>query len=455
LNEVITPGEKVGSIIFEQIKDNADVVYAVYNERQVQFSPCIEVGDSTYYPVSDCPLSTPGKPRDYGTVDDLWSDIVAFLKEHLDLIDERYYNVLAAFILASWRSEDFTVAVYIFFLGPPASGKTRGLECLHRLCFRGIMSSNATPASIFHIMEDFHPTLILDETELYKTQHDIKSILNAGYRRGEKAIRTKQGKLVDGQPSVLMYDTFGFKAFAGIEELPPTLFSRCIHIPMQKATRPIKLIIDEEKADELRSKLLAYRFNNLGKPLPEPNLTSFTDGRVAEIMTPLLQVAPNDDVNKSLHSLAMHICGSRDVEEKTSIEARVLLAFLRSKKHMREGRVSTRSVTGEFNRGLPEKEGVSTSFIGRKLKALGLQNARMPSSKAGYYWNEDLISRLKKRYMLEPVSIHPHPSNGSEASNHLPNQLDHSNSEGSEGSEGSKSIVEWFLRVLRNPLRSK
>jgi hypothetical protein len=58
-------------------------------------------------------------------------------------------------------------------------------------------------------MHTWRPTLLIDESELYRTEGEaateVRAILNSGYRRGQYAIRgSKDGK----KPK--LYNVFGF-----------------------------------------------------------------------------------------------------------------------------------------------------------------------------------------------------------------------------------------------------
>ena len=66
------------------------------------------------------------------------------------------YDILTSWIIASWVPECWKVVPYIFFYGPINSGKTRGLEILTTLSYRGLLSSNITTASLYRASEAWH-----------------------------------------------------------------------------------------------------------------------------------------------------------------------------------------------------------------------------------------------------------------------------------------------------------
>ena len=406
--KVSTPGMVFNDVMFEQV-DNG--TFVVYDRREQKFQVTNEAWHTyerngiEYFPLSRLPWPVAHIPKLYESEEQLYNEIRDFFVAHLDVANELLFDVYTSFVMASWRPEDFTVAPYLFFLGPLASGKTRALECFHRLCYRSIMAASMSAASLFRALEAWHPTLLLDETEIYRRESmiEVLALLNTGYRKGQYTIRIE--KIEEGVPQVAMFDTFGFKVLAGTEELAATLQSRCIVTTMSKAVREINLFIDEEKAEYLRNKLLMYRFQNLGKKLNGSMLqrlkvdNNLRNARVVELFISLLQVSPSEEVKQRLFACMKRISQSRFDEEQASIEARVFDAILKCEDNVEFGKVSTRSITEAFNEGLSEKEQVSSRFIGRKVAALGFEKCKLSrGGLAGFYWNRDLIERLRKRY---------------------------------------------------------
>jgi len=240
----------------------------------------------------------------------------------------------------------------------------------------------------------------LDETEIYNRESmiEVLALLNSGYRKGQYAIRIE--KIEQGTPQIAMFDTFGFKVLAGTEELAATLQSRCIITTMSKAIKPINLFIDEERAQELRNKLLMYRFKNLGKTTENIELNCpFQNARVIELFISLLQVAPTEEIKQRLLTCMKQITQSRLEEEQASIEARIFDAVLKCENKLEDGKITTQAVADAFNDGLSEKEKATSRFIGRKLRALGFEKCRVGNKgQAGFFWDNKLVERLKMRY---------------------------------------------------------
>jgi len=438
---VSTPGQVLSDgTVFEQtdneryqIYDRTDEKFIVPKDNQDPWSVW-QNNNTTYFPLEKLPWNPAPCAYNYKDEETLFNEIKAFFEDHLDISNEEMFDVYAAFTLASWRLEDFDVVPYLFFLGPLASGKTRALECFSRLCYRAIMATSMTSASLFRALEAWHPTVILDETEIYNREGmaEIIALLNAGYRRGQCAWRV--GKVASGRLELQNFDVFGFKVLAGTQLLRATLSSRSIITSMSKNVRSVRLFIDENKARDLRGQLLRYRFQNLGKPLPEIDFSTFKDCRVAELFVSLLHVAPTEEIRERLREHAYSLVKSRMEEDLVSLEARIFDAILKVEDLVNEGRISTQAITDRFNEELPEKEQMKSMWIGRRVRALGFEKARMPDGKAGFYWDLTRVERLKLRYCPTPEM----PSIPSEPSKLTLMDVQHQ----FEGTEASEDIPE-------------
>jgi hypothetical protein len=405
--------------IFEQVQGANSYHFIVWNRIDEKFNMHPKyvwenyVHDGVrYVPLPRLPWPSVSGFNLFDSEEHLFNDIRQYFIDHLDVSNDFFYDVYAAFVLASWRPEDFKVVPYLFFLGPLSSGKTRALECLQRLCYRAILAASMSAASLFRALEAWHPTLFLDESEIYnrKEMVEVLALLNSGYRKGQYAIRIEKAK--EGNPEIGMFDTFGFKGIAGTEELAATLQSRCIITPMSRAVRPINLFVDEEKAQQLRNTLLYYRFRNLGKTVDSDvsRLVKengyFHNSRVIELFISLIQVAPTSAVKQRLVQCMKQITQSRLDEEQASVEARVFDAFLKCESQVENGKLGTQAITEAFNEDLPEKDKGTSRFIGRKVASLGFEKCRVGSrGQNGFFWDIKLIDRLQLRYYPKTTSV--------------------------------------------------
>jgi len=172
-----------------------------------------------------------GKPLHYD--EELYLEVREFIEQHLDLVEDAEYDILTAKVFESWMIWKFKSVGYIFFVGPPRSGKTRGLETLSTLCYNPKMAAYMTTAAIYRILNAEWSTLFLDEIQQYLDveKATFMAVLNAGQRRGSNAIILVQK---DGEWIPQDFDVFGSKFMASTEDTAKALATRCIIIAMIK-----------------------------------------------------------------------------------------------------------------------------------------------------------------------------------------------------------------------------
>jgi hypothetical protein len=381
-------GEDLESKVCEQISNNEFIVYdktsgQTTNERTVdEFKPYEKI---IWKPVD--------KATDYKSEQELWSEVKRFIYEHMDVSEG--YDVLTAWVLMSWVPERWKAVPYLFFFGPKGSGKSRALEILGAIGFRPFLTGSASLAAIFRLIQMWHVTLFLDETEIYmkKDYRDVQNLLNTGYRRGWPTVRVEEDR--EGERIPVQFDTFGPKALAGTKELLDTLKSRCVVFGMSKAIRDIRDEIDEEWAQSLREKLLMYRFSILTKKeLPEkPKLFK---GRLRELFDPLIIVAPLAEKNPIIQQ-AKKIEGDLKEEEEMSLDAIVFKAIMKVYQETQEEKLLISDISKIVNEKLEVDEMVTNITVGMTAKRLGFQKCLKGGARA-IRWNKELAERLIMRY---------------------------------------------------------
>ena len=399
-----SPGFFRDGTIFEQITD-----MKYLHGKDFEESSVFRLDDLVYQPLLRCPWTLASKAIKYSSSHELWNEVRQYIYEHLFLPNKELYDVLTGWILATWIQELWTVVPYLFFYGPVASGKTRGLEVLQRLCYRGILASNISTAALFRASEEWHPTLLLDETEIYNkdTKREIIGLLNSGYRRGQYAIRVKQTQ----QGSELeAFDVFGFKALAGTKGLAQALESRSIMIRMIKSRRRVNRIIDEKSGLDLRSKLLGWRLYTLtsGEPSELFELFSegipsldFANGRLSELFTCLLAVS--NEGHENIMKYAHKLYEMRSFEEKASEEAEIVEILIKKSLIDEKSFVLTKDLTEEFNSSRSEREKWKTSSVGWLIRRLGFNKIHTKRGN-GWHIDEDRLKYLGEIYGIEPPS---------------------------------------------------
>ena len=257
---------------WEQIQRNGDPEYVFYRPpTEIMKTEALsydafhivtdEKFSTHYHPMKTSFWPLCGEPEDPGL--SLWDDVKSYIFSHVDFSDPRLYDVKTAWIMMTWIPESFNVAPYWRYIGTKNTGKTRALEVDQQLSYRGTLSPSVTEAALYRLIEKYHITYLLDETEIYNNEQKqaTQHVLNAGYRRGQLVLRCEKAE--NGEIIVVGYNPFGPKALGGTKILKDTLESRCIPVVMEKNIRKVNFVLNLAEAKKLRSRLLLWRFRRL------------------------------------------------------------------------------------------------------------------------------------------------------------------------------------------------
>ena len=262
---------------------------------------------------------------------ELFQEIKSFLRDHIDFSDDRHYDLLACYLLVSQRIREFNTVPYLFYLGPPASGKSTAMNTCTSLVDRAIRTCSLTPATLFRIVDKQKPPLLgIDESEIIndsKSAADFIALLNAGYERGTPAYRLEQVK--DGAWEVREFDVFGCKMVAGTKNFRfDTVMSRCIVVNMERRSRKVRFTLDKDRAEQIKGEMNSYaeRWSNNTTAksfVPE----EWGSDRVAQLFQPLFEVAPTKEVEEILRSLATDLAKRRALEDQSGHKSMIIKAF--------------------------------------------------------------------------------------------------------------------------------
>lgn len=187
-----------------------------------------------------------------GSIVELWDKIVSYLKDNCELPDSKLYDVLTAWLFASYVPEVWNMYPYLYLYGISGTGKTRLLFTLKDISYKGIVASNITSASLFRTVSKEMMTLFIDEYQPFVKGNpvltDINQILDCGYKKGGQVIRTVS---VNNQFVTQSFNVCGFKALDSTEMIPNALLSRSIFIRMSKAFQ----FYSQEKDEDTISKI--------------------------------------------------------------------------------------------------------------------------------------------------------------------------------------------------------
>jgi hypothetical protein len=186
----------------------------------------------------------------------------------------------------------FQIAPRLAVLSPVRGcGKSKLLLLLEKLVANPERHDNATAASLYRIIEQNTPTLLLDEGDNLGLKIDrvMRSVLNSGHLKGGKITR-----VIRNQPR--SFDTFGPAAIGAIGTLTLPLLHRAIVILLHRTLRD-----DLKTMEMMQSPEETRRFEGLRREAVtwaqrvqfdfDPKLPKILRGRIADNWRPLIAIA--------------------------------------------------------------------------------------------------------------------------------------------------------------------
>lgn len=302
---------------------------------------------------NECVL-LPSMPVEYGLKDELLADIQAFLHRYVDL-SPLFEQIAAHYILLTWAYDAFGEVPYLRLRGEYGTGKTRGLLAIGSLCYRPFFASGASTTSpIFHTLNSFGGTLVLDEADLpySDARADLVKILNNGTVRGMPVLRTVVNRHKEFNPAA--FKVFGPKLIAMRESFKDAaLESR--FLTEETGMRPLRSDIPIQlppalkiEALELRNRLLHFRFCEYARIKSDTSaLVKGIEPRLNQTALSLLSViddlALRAEVQTWLVSQNERTIADRRATPEAGVVAALMAAFLASdKRHVLLGAITDR-----------------------------------------------------------------------------------------------------------------
>jgi hypothetical protein len=214
------------------------------------------------------------------------------LQEYIDLKPHEYIAA-ALWVLHTQVFERFMVSPRLAFTSPvPGCGKTTALAVIEQLAYRPQRMDNATPAVIYHLIDQHHGgTLLVDEADNLGLRENgiMRAIMNSGHRKGGNIRR-----VIKGAPKA--FSTFAPLAIAAIGSLPMPLMRRSIIVHMEKAVGGTLKRFDINDSETMRRVNIVYGFirrwaGDKPKLDLDPDLPTDLKNRVADNWRPLISVA--------------------------------------------------------------------------------------------------------------------------------------------------------------------
>jgi hypothetical protein len=355
----------------------------------------------------------PSGPEEYGSEAELLAEIRGFIHRYVDL-SPSFERLASCYVLFTWLYDAMNELPYLRIRGDYGSGKTRFLLTAGSLCYKPVFASGASTVSpIFHILDAFRGTLIIDEGDFRWSDEraEIVKILNNGNVRGLPVLRAEATPSGEFNPRA--FQVFGPKIVAtrGIYQ-DRALESRFIteEAGARKLRDDIPINLPpayKGEALRLRNKLLLYRFRNLGKVSAATALFDPTiEPRLNQIFIPLASVVSDPGIRAELRERAREYHRELVADRGMDVEAQVLEII---RELQNRSRLSVNDITASFAKrfGSEHERPITNKWIGFVIRRrLNLKTHKSHGTFVIPFEEGPKLERLYERYGL----IERHPS---------------------------------------------
>ncbi len=406
------------AILYEQIYRDGQSCFVGFNSEtgETEITHSVELRHEIVFPLDgeDVELGAvrlPTNVEEYGTTMTRLAAIEDHIYKYLDVSD-KYRKFAAYYVLLSWLFDRFHTIPYLRALGDTGCGKSRFLDVIGGLCYKPISASGCvTPAPIYRMLRRWGGTLVLDEADISHSDeyNEVVTILNCGFEKGRPVIRATR----DNPDKVQILPVYSPKVFATRRRFKDSaLEARCLTEVMIETDRddiaPVlgKDFFDEQ--DELRNKLLLFRFRNYFETDPEVRTSldlSGVEPRLKQVSDAFASLFVNEaevlaSYREFILSHQREIIEQRAVSEDGRVVQTLFELFERDKSVIAtiRGQQATSLTPGS----IAEVIGSTPQAVGQRLKNLGLETFAMKrDGKVRRYllYDESRFRKLRKRYI--------------------------------------------------------
>ena len=188
----------------------------------------------------------------------IYDKLLVVLKKYCDLRQD-HYSLVALWIIGTFMHDKFSAYPYLYFNAMRGSGKSRLMQLISRLCWKGKVCVNMSESVLFRTAA--LRTLCIDEFEgaVSKEKATLMELLNAAYKKGNSVERAIKRKGIEGEKwEIESYNVYCPICIANISGMDNVLSDRCITLILEKsALKSITRMIEEFDSDPLILELIS------------------------------------------------------------------------------------------------------------------------------------------------------------------------------------------------------
>lgn len=175
-----------------------------------------------------------------------YKDICQVMKFYLDMPEENI-KLIALWILGTYVHKEFNSYPFLFINAMRGSGKSRLLNLISSLSWKGKLTNNITESVLFRTAKNH--TIVIDEIEsiMKKDKSPLRELLNSAYKKGSSVERMKKVKHKEGEDLIVeRFELYCPIAMANISGMEEVLGDRCIPFILEKSSDKSKVRLIED-----------------------------------------------------------------------------------------------------------------------------------------------------------------------------------------------------------------
>jgi hypothetical protein len=223
-------------------------------------------------------------------------DLISYLLQHYVALKPHEYVAVSLWALHTHVFDRFMVTPRLALRSPVAGcGKTVLMDILSRLTARSAKFDAITTAALYRLIDETHPTLLLDEADnlglALQPNGRLRAVFNSGHRNGGTVLILERG-------TTRAFSTFSPMTLAlpEMRGLPRTLNSRSISITMERSQRKLRRFDTnhpDAALDAAYGQILLWRREV--ELDPDPEMPAELRNRFADNWRPLISIADSLD----------------------------------------------------------------------------------------------------------------------------------------------------------------
>jgi hypothetical protein len=313
---------------------------------------------------------------------------------------------MATWIMGTYFFPIFLAYPRLSLAGEKGSGKSKVMTVLSATAFNALLMVNPTPAVLYRLVQEYRPTLLLDEVEGFSKEdaREILAIVNSGYKAGAIVPRC-EGK---EQKRVESFQVYAPLALAAIRSVNGTTEDRCIPLVLTRGLDPAHINAEVDPADHvfttIRSgcyRLLLTRSRAVREAAEALTLPDWLVARARELWKPLLTIAAVVDQESGLETTRDLLRLAREHvadREDLSDEGAALMDELTERLNGSTLVVRPGDLAEPLQKRLGWKERPTPRLVGSWLKRYGFSSMRRDKGGIPYEVTAEKLELMKVRY---------------------------------------------------------